>query len=50
MLLVGKATEHLEGFHLARKVEEGGRLIQDDEAGLLSQRFGNHHLLALAIA
>ena len=50
MLLVCQTAEHLEGFYLARKIEEGGRLIQDDDAGLLSQGFGYHHLLALSIA
>ena len=50
VLLVCQAAEHLKGFYLAGEIEEGGRLVEDDDAGLLGKRLGYHRLLALAIA
>ena len=45
-----QAAEHLEGFYLAGEIEEGGWLVQDDDAGLLRQGFGYHYLLTFTIA
>ena len=50
VLLVCQAAEHLKGFYLAGEIEEGGRLVENDDAGLLGKRLGYHRLLALAIA
>ena len=50
MLFVRQTAEHLQGFYLAGEIEEGGRLVQDDDAGLLRQGFGYHYFLALTIA
>ena len=50
VLLVCQAAEHLKGFYLAGEIEEGGRPVENDDAGLLGKRLGYHRLLALAIA
>ena len=50
ILVMCQSTKHLYRLHLARKVEEGCRLVKDDETCLMGESLGNHDLLTLAIA
>ena len=40
--------EELEDLRLHRDVERGGRLIRDEKIGIVGERHGDHHPLALA--
>ena len=48
--LTADATQQLQHLHLAGVVEEGCRLVEEDDGCLLGQRLGNHHLLSLTVA
>ena len=42
-------VEQLHNLHLARKIEESGRLVQKDNRCFLSQRLGDHDLLPFSV-
>ncbi len=43
-----RVLEQLQDLRLHRDVERGGRLVGDQQVGLVRQRHGDHHALALA--
>ncbi len=43
-------VEQLHDLHFAGEIEEGGRLVEEDDRRLLREGFGDHHLLSLAVA
>ena len=43
-----KLADQLQDFRLDGHVERGGRLVGDEELGIVGDRDGDHHALALA--
>ena len=43
-----QVLQQLEDLRLHGDVERGGRLVGDQEIGLVGERHGDHHALALA--
>ena len=41
--------QQIQDFHLARIIEEGGGLVEEDDGRLLRQGFGDHHFLTFAV-
>ena len=46
--LLFRLGEELQDLRLHRHVERRGRLVGDEEVGLVGERHGDHHALALA--
>ena len=49
LCLTADATQQLQHLHLARIVEKGRGLIEEDDGSLLGQSLCNHHLLPLSV-
>ena len=47
---MGKTLQQQHQVDLAREVEEGGRLVEQNHRRLLRERLRYHHLLHLAVA